>query len=208
MKLTSLLQRSSNYFARRKFKAYLTIEGFLAPTEAMALYRYASKVPAGGNILEIGCWKGKSTCCLASGLRRGTVNVIDPFDAYGEPGSGEVYEIKRGEKALVDQFKDTMSQLGMLEKINVLEGYSRDFVGKIPMLDLLFIDGDHSIAGCRFDYENYAPQLKSGGYLALHDYYPERADLGPTYVIHDIINKTAAYRPMGVYGSLWVAQKL
>jgi predicted O-methyltransferase YrrM len=36
-------------------------------------------------------------------------------------------------------------------------------------LDLLFIDGDHSADGVRKDFEMYAPLVRDGGIIALHD---------------------------------------
>lgn len=36
-------------------------------------------------------------------------------------------------------------------------------------LDLLFLDGDHSDAGIARDYELYAPLVREGGVIALHD---------------------------------------
>ena len=36
-------------------------------------------------------------------------------------------------------------------------------------LDFLFIDGDHSYAGVRRDFELYAPLVRTGGLIALHD---------------------------------------
>jgi len=36
-------------------------------------------------------------------------------------------------------------------------------------LDLLFIDGDHSLEGVRRDFEMYAPLVRDGGIIALHD---------------------------------------
>jgi predicted O-methyltransferase YrrM len=36
-------------------------------------------------------------------------------------------------------------------------------------LDFLFIDGDHSYAGVRADFEMYSPLLRKGGLLAFHD---------------------------------------
>lgn len=36
-------------------------------------------------------------------------------------------------------------------------------------LDVLFIDGDHSYDGVRADFERYAPLVRSGGIVALHD---------------------------------------
>jgi predicted O-methyltransferase YrrM len=36
-------------------------------------------------------------------------------------------------------------------------------------LDFLFIDGDHSYAGVKSDFEQYAPLVRSGGLIAFHD---------------------------------------
>jgi predicted O-methyltransferase YrrM len=40
-------------------------------------------------------------------------------------------------------------------------------------LDVLFIDGDHSYDGVRADFEQYAPLVRSGGIVALHDINPD-----------------------------------
>ena len=36
-------------------------------------------------------------------------------------------------------------------------------------LDVLHIDGDHSLAGAKADYETYAPLVRSGGLVVMHD---------------------------------------
>jgi predicted O-methyltransferase YrrM len=36
-------------------------------------------------------------------------------------------------------------------------------------IDLLFIDGDHSYAGVRWDFEAYGSLVRPGGLIALHD---------------------------------------
>jgi predicted O-methyltransferase YrrM len=164
-------------------------------------------VPAGGTVLEIGSWKGKSTYCLARGLKDGTVLAIDPFDASGEEGSAEIYAAEAGDSPLLNQFDARMSGLGVRERIRVLQGYSRDFVGKVPSLDLLFIDGDHSIEGCLFDYASFAGALVSGGYLLFHDYYPERPELGPTWVINGQVATSDSFIVEEVVDSLWIGKK-
>ena len=37
------------------------------------------------------------------------------------------------------------------------------------VLDYLFIDGDHSYAGVKADFEQYGPLVKKGGLIAFHD---------------------------------------
>ncbi|MCI3281053.1 class I SAM-dependent methyltransferase [Synechococcus sp. PCC 6717] len=40
------------------------------------------------------------------------------------------------------------------------------------LVDLIFIDGDHSYEGCKADVFNYVPwYLRPRGYFILHDYY-------------------------------------
>jgi predicted O-methyltransferase YrrM len=38
-----------------------------------------------------------------------------------------------------------------------------------PEFDVAFIDGDHSYEGVKADYETYAPLVRPGGLVALHD---------------------------------------
>lgn len=40
-------------------------------------------------------------------------------------------------------------------------------------IDFLFIDGDHSYKGARADFELYAPLVRRGGIIALHDIVPD-----------------------------------
>ena len=45
-------------------------------------------------------------------------------------------------------------------------------------LDFLFIDGDHTYEGARLDYELYAPLVRQGGIIALHDIANRSEDVG------------------------------
>ncbi|MCU0724947.1 MAG: class I SAM-dependent methyltransferase [Planctomycetes bacterium] len=42
-------------------------------------------------------------------------------------------------------------------------------------LDLLFVDGDHSLPGVRKDHETYGPLVRPGGLIAFHDILPDHA---------------------------------
>jgi hypothetical protein len=37
-------------------------------------------------------------------------------------------------------------------------------------IDLLFIDGDHSLAGCKADADCWIPHVRKGGTVLFHDY--------------------------------------
>lgn len=44
------------------------------------------------------------------------------------------------------------------------------------LLDFLFIDGDHSYAGVKQDFQMYAPLVREGGLIAFHDIVPIRSE--------------------------------
>ena len=199
--------RTKALYASR-LKAADEIQGWLSVGEAVELYRTARKLPSPALVVEIGCWKGKSTYCIARGMDGGRLVVIDPFDSSGEPGSAEIYQDTKGDRPLIDQFKENMERLGVADKIDTWAGYSKEFAGRLKGIDFLFIDGDHSVAGCDFDFQTYAPELKPGGYVAFHDYEPGRKDLGPTWVIQNRILPSTGWRQVSIADRLWVGQKL
>lgn len=209
-----LLRKLINWNKNRIIKNYIfhisefkNIEGWLTDKEAYGLYSIARQVKNNGIIVEIGSWKGKSTYCIAKGLKNGKIFAIDPFNADGEPGSKETYEETKGDIPLIEQFKTTMNRHSLLNKIEILKGYSSQFIDKFIQIDFLFIDGNHSIEGCDFDYLNYSPLIKKSGFIALHDYYPQREDLGPTWVIKNRLQNDTNFKFIRQFDSLWVARK-
>jgi MMP 1-O-methyltransferase len=203
-----MFKKVSNHFIDYKIRKFEKIQGWLSRNEARELYRFSSKLPRQGKILEIGCWKGKSTYCLAEGLVSGQVIVIDPFDATGENGSKEIYQKNLVGGPLIEQFRKMMIELKVLNKIRIVQGLSDQFVGQFQNINMLFIDGNHSIEWCQHDFLNYSPELLPSGYLLFHDYDDSRKELGPTWVVENIVNKLNGYKFIGLYDSLWVAQKI
>jgi len=192
-------------------RSYKDIHGFLSPREAVALFQTAQRIGPKGTIVEIGSWKGKSTYCLAKGLRSGRVIAIDPFNCFGDGASAKLYAESRGEVPLIEQFRSNMAARGVLEKVDPWQGTSNEFLERIRTIggiDLLFVDGDHSIAGCDFDFQHYGPHLKRGGYLLFHDFDKTREDLGPTWVINHRVRPSGQYQFVALYDTLWTCRKL
>jgi hypothetical protein len=104
-------------------------------------------------------------------------------------------------------FRHNMSSLGVLEKIKMKKGYSQDFYLEFSGIDALFIDGDHSVTGCTNDFNLYEDKIVPGGFLAFHDYYPDRTSLGPTHVIQQLVMPDPRYQFYNQYDSLWIAKK-
>jgi hypothetical protein len=51
-------------------------------------------------------------------------------------------------------------------------------------LDFVYIDGDHSLDGCRRDIEAWAPKIRHGGVLAGHDYFDN-----PPFMVRSAVNQ-------------------
>jgi len=190
-------------------KAFKGIDGWLTNNEAWGLYTIAQKLPANAIAVEIGSWQGKSTYCIAKGLRNGKIFAIDPFNAgsgVGDEGNIKIYQERKANRDLQSSFLNNMKTLGVSEKIIIKKGFSNEFYADFDQINFLFIDGDHSIEGCKSDYDNYAPKVIKGGFIAFHDYYEENHDLGPTYVIEKVISKNE-FSFFARYDSLWVGQK-
>jgi predicted O-methyltransferase YrrM len=209
--VSRILQQPFKFKHKKTLNAiadYLDIQGWLTHQEAVGLFTLANSLGPGSVVVEIGSWKGKSTYCLAKGLNNGRIYAIDPFNAVGEEGSREAYEQTRGEMDLFDQFLHTLNKYGIAGKVEPLKGYSNDFINKFPAIHLLFIDGDHSIEGCDFDFVHYSPHVVRGGFVAFHDFDPRRDNLGPTWVIKNKIMNNPHYEFYRKYDSLWIAKKI
>jgi hypothetical protein len=114
------LQRAMRRINLWPIRHYRDIEGWLTGNEALALFRVARGLGPAARVLEIGSWKGKSTYCIARGLRGGVVYALDPFNAAGETGNG--YDRVRGERPLVEQFRNNLSRYDAIRRVEIRQG--------------------------------------------------------------------------------------
>ena len=208
---TSNLNKISRYLylRSRNISAYQSINGWLTPLEAIGLYKTARQLPKKSVVVEIGSWQGKSTFCLAKGIRSGKLYAIDPFNAdagFDTQSEKDYFDGKVGSD-LLTVFQNNIRRLTVASKIVTKKGYSYDFPDEFTAINFLFIDGDHSIEGCLNDYKLYAHKVVKGGFIAFHDYYNNRPELGPTHVVNQIINKSNDFVFYKLYDSLWIGIK-
>ena len=110
------------------------------------------------HVLEIGVYGGGSFalwCALASGRKIG----IDS-GSIGGPIHQRLpdFQARFGDVRLIKA--DSHAPATREQVVAMLEG---------EPLDFLFIDGDHTVAGVRADYEMYGPLVRPGGWIGLHD---------------------------------------
>lgn len=57
-------------------------------------------------------------------------------------------------------FRDNIMRSGYWHKITPLKGHSHYVHGEVPIVDLVYLDGDHSYHGCRRDIEIYRDKAR------------------------------------------------
>ena len=130
-----------------------SVEGWLSQREARLLFTLAGLVPSGSAIVEIGCYKGRSTTALASGARAGV-------PIYGvDPHTGCRVEVEAG--IVVDtwpEFRENLARTGSTAVVPVratsVEA-AQSYDG--APVALLFIDGWHSADAVIADYSSWKP---------------------------------------------------
>lgn len=144
------------------------VPGFMAENELRFLAMLAACTPAEGPIVEIGSFKGKSTVALATVCDRyglDPVVAIDPHAGLSYLGPDVPLQTPT-----FDEFLASIKAAGVEQKVEVRRAHSRDVAKEWDRpIRLLWIDGDHSYAGCKEDFDLFLPHLSNGGVVAFHD---------------------------------------
>lgn len=164
------------------------VNGWMTPDELRLLRNYAARSQS---VIEIGSWKGRSSWALLESCP-GPVYCVDSWQG-ADDGNNHAYD----ELAYVDMHKVFMSNVGHFPNLNVVKGISWKVADQTPpAVDMVFIDADHSFAGCMADIKAYGPRATK--FLLGHDYSWD----GVRQAL------AAAFKP-GEYsnpvGDLWVA---
>jgi predicted O-methyltransferase YrrM len=141
-----------------------TIEGFLvSPIQERWLFKMAKSLPDEANIVEIGSYKGRSTCCLAYGCegQKKHVYAIDTFDGN---------DIDFHRKGFFEVFRRNIEKCGLAAYVTPIQGRSSETAKTWDKpIHLLFIDGSHAYEDVLVDFFGFFPHVVEGGTVALHD---------------------------------------
>jgi MMP 1-O-methyltransferase len=151
------------------------IPGWVQENESLALAKVCYDLPDNPVVVEVGSFVGKSAVFLA-GARKlkgsGIVHCIDPFDASGDPYSTPFYLRVAGRRkvTLLEWFEENMKKSGVSAFVKAYQATGQE-IGKTwtTPIDLLYLDGDQSPEGARETYELFAPHVKPGGLVVLHN---------------------------------------
>ena len=164
--------------------------------EGLALYR-AGVVAARsglGPLLEVGTYCGKSAVYLGAAARQAGAILLTVDHHRGSEENQAGWE--HHDRTLVDPLTGRMDTLswarravsdaGLEEHVVLVVGGSTTVAALWGTpLALLFIDGGHGEEVAWADYRAWTPNVPVGGYLAIHDVFPDPADGGrPPYELY------------------------
>jgi predicted O-methyltransferase YrrM len=138
-------------------------------------------------VVEIGVYEGSSALALQSELGSDAdLHLIDPFGRHPDALPSGWGATERATRRLLERAGRRLGQRAPTVRWHVALSHevASSWSGAV---DLVFIDGDHSEAGCERDWLDWSPFVTTGGYVVFHD---ARADLeggrglpGPTAVV-------------------------
>ena len=146
------------------------VEGWLTEAQARRLFVAAGAVPAGGRVVEIGSFRGRSAIVLARGAR-GDVEVvcIDPH-AGSDRGPREIEARPEVGEADLTAFRGNLERAGVSERVRHVRDFSalalQTFDGPV---DLLYVDGAHRFGPARTDLVRWGARVPPGGRMLVHD---------------------------------------
>ncbi len=149
-------------------------DGMMTPQERLAIYRLAYDCPVEGDHVELGAWKGLTTCYLAAARRargRGQVFAVDTFEGTREHNT-QYASIGNYDGSTLPAFKAFLSRAGLDAEVTPYVGYTTEMAKRHAdrPVAFLLIDADHSYEGVKADFETWFPLVAPGGTVVFHDY--------------------------------------
>jgi MMP 1-O-methyltransferase len=195
-------------------------KGFMPEDEGMALYRAAcraGKTFAGATFVEIGAWCGKSTLYLGAAAAESGAVVFSVDHHHGseenqagwEHHDAEVVDRRSGRIDTLPFWRRAIDDAGLGSVVVGVVGDSPTVASRWRTpLALCFIDGGHGSEPAWADYRGWAPHVAPGGWLVIHDVFPDPAQGGrPPYELWSEALSSGEFGEDGECGSLRVLRR-
>jgi len=121
-------------------------------------------------VAEIGVFTGEFSRALRSMASLRLLYLVDLFD--GLTGSGDQHGNHYKQVSMSEIYDQLQEQYRDTDNVRLFKGASNLFFESLEdnSLDLAYIDGDHSYAGCSSDLAHAFSKVRPGGYITGHDY--------------------------------------
>ena len=193
------------------------IKGFLDEEEGRKLYDTALQASKMGPCLEIGSYCGKSAVWLGSACRENgqVLFSVDHHRGSEEQQPGEEYF----DPELFDYRAYRIDSFGIFRKTLEMAGLEDTVVPIVcrselaarawgTRLSLVFIDGGHAFATAFADYNSWAGHIMAGGYLLIHDIFPNPKDGGQApYQVYQYALKSGLFEQLPMCKSLGILRR-
>jgi predicted O-methyltransferase YrrM len=181
-------------------RASAHVDGWLTEAQARRLAARAAAVPAGGTIVEIGSFRGRSTIVLALSASTGSeVVAIDPHGG-GDRGPQQIAADPALGAADHAAFHANLGAAGVAERVRHVRLPSGEALGELEGdLALLYVDGAHRPGPARDDLRRWGARVAPGGAMLVHDAF---SSVGVTLALLAGCAGAARWRYAGRTGSL------
>ncbi|MCD6281560.1 MAG: class I SAM-dependent methyltransferase [Deltaproteobacteria bacterium] len=195
-----------------------SIKGFLSEKEGERLRDLARQASKLGPCLEIGSYCGKSAAYIGSGCKEsgGVLFSIDhhrgseeqqPGEEYFDP---ELFDERYGRVDTFRFFRETIEKMGLEDTVIPIVSVS-SVVARFwnTPLGMVFIDGGHSYETVFTDYNCWAHHVVPGGFLAIHDIFPDPSKGGQApYEIYKLALASGLFRELPMVETLGVLSRI
>jgi predicted O-methyltransferase YrrM len=195
--------------------------GFMPDDEGEALFGAAARAGAAfdrATFVEIGAWCGKSAVYLGAAAEETGAVLFSLDHHHGSEENQAGWE--HHDPTLVDRESGLIDTLPHWRRTLVgadLEGSVIGLVGDSPTvasrwstpLAFCFIDGGHGEEPAWADFRGWSPLVATGGWLAIHDVFPDPADGGrPPFDLWRAALDSGEFVEDGEQGSLRVLRRV
>ena len=119
----------------------------------------AARAPAGGRLVEIGCFRGRSTIVLARPRPDVAVVAIDPH-AGSDRGPQEIAARPARGEADHAAFRRNLERAGVADRVRHVREFSTDALGaSTAPSTLLYVDGAHRFGPARADLVRWGARV-------------------------------------------------
>ena len=194
------------------------VKGFMEPEEGQCLYEVASIASKKAPIVEIGSYCGKSSIYIGNACKENN-SVLYAVDHHMGSEENQVgwehhdHELFDEENGMLNTFPSFRKNIrnASLENVIVPIVSNSSLVSKFWTIELsmVFIDGGHSMEAARADYDNWNNKVMKGGFLAIHDVFPNPDDGGrPPYEIYKLAINSKKFKEIEAVKSLRILQRI
>lgn len=150
---------------------------------------FVTTVPNDSKIVEVGCWKGKSTAYMAVEIINSNKNIdfycVDTWKGSEEHKSDQYVQNNSLYELFLSNIEPVKDIIKPIRKTSVEA--SKDFEDN--SLDLVFIDANHTYEAVKEDILHWLPKVKTNGIMAGHDYVHTTAWQGVIKAVNELIGK-------------------